>query len=115
MKKVIIASIMVFFVAAVGSAAQAAAIQNQETTGVININTATEDQLRMLPLINAELAKAILNYRDSNGPLDEVDQLLNVRGMTKDKLDELRPWLVIKGDTTFVPDLYNSGSAGPVY
>ena len=115
MKKVWIIPIMVFFVVAGGLVARAASIAGLETAGVININTATEDQLRMLPLINDQLAKAIIDYRNSNGPLESVDQLQNVRGVTNQKLNELRPWLITKGDTTFAPDLYNSGSPGPVY
>jgi competence protein ComEA len=115
MRKVVVTSVMVFFVLAVGLTVHAAAIQNQQTAGVININTASEDQLRMLPLINNQLAKAIIDYRNSNGPYDSLEELRNVKGMTMEKLNELKPWLVIKGDTTFDPYLYNTGSPGPVY
>jgi competence ComEA-like helix-hairpin-helix protein len=115
MKKVFVTSVMVFFVLAVGLAAHAAAIENHETAGVININTANEDQLRMLPLINNQIAKAIISYRNSNGPFDSVEDLGNVKGVTPQKLEALRPWLVTRGDSTFVPDLYNTGPAGPVY
>lgn len=115
MRKVLVTSVMVFFVLAVGLAAHAAAVQNHQTAGVININTANEDQLKMLPLINDQLAKGIINYRNSNGPFDSLEELRNVKGMTMQKLNELRPWLVVKGDTTFEPDLYNTGSPGPVY
>jgi competence ComEA-like helix-hairpin-helix protein len=115
MKKVWVITAMVFFVVTTGFVARAASQFGLESAGVININIATEDQLKMLPLINDQLAKAIIEYRNSNGPFDSVDQLENVRGVTKEKLEELRPWLVIYGDTTFAPDLYNRGSPGPVY
>jgi len=78
-----------------------------ESAGVININTATEDQLRMLPLIDDKLAKAIIKYRDSNGPFDSINQLKNIKGVTKETFDELRSWLVVKGDMTFSPELFN--------
>lgn len=84
----------------------AASQEGSESAGVLNINTATEDQLRMLPLIHAQLAHDIILYRFSNGPFFTIDELLNVQGMTQEKLDELRPWLVTEGDTTFSPDLY---------
>jgi len=115
MRKVFVMPVMVFFVLAVSLAVYAASIEGQHTAGVININTASEDQLKMLPLINDQLAKAIMDYRNSNGPFDSLEDLRNVKGMSMEKFDELRPWLVIKGDTTFAPDLYNSGSPGPVY
>jgi competence ComEA-like helix-hairpin-helix protein len=114
MNKVLATAAAVFFVVAVGIIAHAASIASLETAGVININTATEDQLRMLPLVNEQLVRDIIAYRNSNGPFESIDDLRNVNGITSQKLDELRPWLVIKGDSTFVPDLYNSGSPGPV-
>jgi competence ComEA-like helix-hairpin-helix protein len=115
MKRIWVITAMVFFVVATGFVAHAAAQKGLESAGVINVNTATEDQLKMLPLINDQMARAIIDYRNSNGPFDSVDDLQNVRGITKEKLDEIRPWVVIKGNTTFAPDLYNSGSPGPVY
>lgn len=114
MNKVLATAVAVFFVVAVGITAHAASIAGLETAGVININTATEDQLRMLPLVNEQLVRDIIAYRNSNGSFESIDDLRNVNGITSQKLDEIRPWLVIKGDSTFVPDLYNSGSPGPV-
>jgi competence protein ComEA len=115
MKKIGILATMLFFVVAGGFAAHAAAQKGLEPAGVINVNTATEDQLKMLPLINDDLAKAIISYRDSNGPFDNLDQLKNVKGMSDERFNEISPWLVLKGQTTFAPDLYNSGTPGPVY
>jgi len=100
-------TIMVLFVVAAGFVANAEAQQGLESAGVINVNTATEDQLRMLPLINAQLAHEIILYRFNNGPFFTIDEMMNVKGMTQVRLDELRPWLVTEGDTTFSPDLYD--------
>ena len=111
----VITEMVFFFVFAAGFVAPAASQQGMESAGVININTATEEQLRMLPLIDAQLAHDIMLYKFNNGPLFSVDELLNVSGMTEEKLDELRPWLVIEGDTTFSPDLYRRGTTGPGY
>ena len=102
-----IITIMVLFVVAAGFVANAEAQQSLESAGVINVNTATEDQLRMLPLINAQLAHEIILYRFNNGPFFTIDEMMNVKGMTQVRLDELRPWLVTEGDTTFSPDLYD--------
>jgi competence protein ComEA len=110
--------VMVLFVVAAGFVASAEAQQGSESAGVININTATEDQLRMLPLINAQLAHEIILYRFNNGPFFTIDEMMNVKGMTQVRLDELRPWLVTEGDTTFSPDLYDlyeRSTPEPVY
>jgi competence ComEA-like helix-hairpin-helix protein len=79
-----------------------------ETWGVINANTATAEQLEGLYspqglTITKELAKAIVDYRNSNGLFRSLDDLISVKGMTRTKLDDLRPWLVLEGDTTYFP------------
>jgi len=106
MKRREIIMAMVFLAVTTVSVIPAAGRDGPESAGYININTATEEQLKMLPLINDQLAHDIVLYRFSNGPFFTVDELLNVHGMTQEKLDVLRPWLVTEGDTTFSPDLY---------
>ena len=41
----------------------------------ININTAREDQLQMLPGIGASLAQRIVDYRKDNGPFKALEDL----------------------------------------
>jgi competence protein ComEA len=77
-----------------------------DQAGVINVNTASQDQLTMLPLIDDQLAINIVDYRNTNGPFNSLDDLMNVKGMTQEKLDQIRPYLVLQGDTTFNPDIY---------
>ena len=75
----------------------------QQVVGVVNINTATADQLKMLPGIDDKLASNIINYRDANGPFKSTDDLLNVSGMTKEKFNKISQNLALEGDTTFRP------------
>ncbi len=75
----------------------------QQAVGMVNINTATADQLKMLPGIDDNLAKSIVSYRDSNGPFNTTDDLLNVSGMTKEKLNKISANLALEGDTTYQP------------
>lgn len=96
---------VVFFVVTTVFVVPAASQEGSKSTGFININTATEDQLRTLPFINAQLAHDIILYRSSNGPFFTVDELMNVKGMTQEKYEILRPWIITEGDTTFTPDL----------
>jgi competence protein ComEA len=71
--------------------------------GVININTASVDQIRMLPGFNDQLAANIVSYRNYNGPFQTLEDLLKVKGMTKEKLDRISQNLVLEGDTTYQP------------
>lgn len=58
--------------------------------GAIDLNTATADQLQMLPGIGPATAEAIVEDRARNGPFATVDELLRVRGIGEAKLAALR-------------------------
>lgn len=47
----------------------------------ININSANADQLAMLTGIGSAKAKAIVEYREANGPFSSVDDLTDVSGI----------------------------------
>ncbi len=47
----------------------------------ININTATIDELDNLPMIGETRAQAIINYRESNGPFKNINEIKNVEGI----------------------------------
>ncbi|MFD1009047.1 MULTISPECIES: ComEA family DNA-binding protein [Oceanisphaera] len=47
----------------------------------ININDANVEQLAMLTGVGAAKAKAIVEYREENGPFDSVDDLAKVSGI----------------------------------
>jgi len=64
-------------------------------TGLLNINTATVDELIELPGIGEVRAQAIVDYRNQNGPFTSVDGLLAVEGISESVVDELRPLVTV--------------------
>lgn len=49
---------------------------------VVDINTATVEQLAdALNGVGESKARAIVEYRESNGPFQHIDELVNVRGI----------------------------------
>jgi competence protein ComEA len=68
--------------------------------GVVNINTATAEQLKLLPRIGPSTADRIIEFRKANGPFKKADELLAVRGIGEKSLANLRPYVVTEGKTT---------------
>ena len=58
---------------------------------VINLNTATVQQLDALPGVGPVTAAAIVAWRDANGKFTSVDQLGEVDGIGPARLEKLRP------------------------
>lgn len=56
---------------------------------LVNINTATSEQLQTLPGIGPVLAKRIIAYRREHGPFGSVAELINVSGIGEKKLESI--------------------------
>ncbi|HHV54388.1 MAG TPA: helix-hairpin-helix domain-containing protein [Firmicutes bacterium] len=56
----------------------------------ISLNQAGIAELVALPGIGPELARRIVEYRETHGPFTSVDELQNVPGIGPAKLGELR-------------------------
>ena len=67
------------------------------TMGLININTATLQQLDMLPGIGTVRAQAIIDYREANGPFQTVEDLLNVDGIGEKTLAKFIDYITVGG------------------
>jgi competence protein ComEA len=59
--------------------------------GVLDLNTATVEQLDALPGVGPVTAAAIVAWRQANGRFTSVDQLGDVEGIGPARLDKLRP------------------------
>jgi competence ComEA-like helix-hairpin-helix protein len=57
----------------------------------VDLNKATAEQLSKCPGLTLTLAKAIFEYRAKSGPFKTPEDLLKVKGMTKDILNKLNP------------------------
>lgn len=70
-----------------------------ELEGQININTATQEQLELLPGIGPSMAKKIVDYRAAK-PFAEPLQVVRIKGIGRKTFEKLKPMLTVKGETT---------------
>jgi competence protein ComEA len=70
-------------------------------SGVVNLNTATEAELRRLPGIGPAKARRILEQR-ARRPFGSTDQLMKVKGIGRKTWRRLKPNLAVSGPTTLV-------------
>lgn len=62
----------------------------------VNLNEATKKQLMALPGIGEVTAERILLYREELGAFTSIDQLRKVKGMSKKKLENLKPLVTVR-------------------
>jgi competence protein ComEA len=60
------------------------------TTGLVNLNTATQAQLEALPGIGPAFATAIISEREKRGGFKSVNELREVRGIGEKRFADLR-------------------------
>ncbi len=68
--------------------------------GQININTATAEQLVLLPGVGKKTADAIIEYRTKNGNFKAVDDIAKVKGIGPKKLEKIKSYRILEGETT---------------
>lgn len=65
-------------------------LENQVVDDIVNINTATLEQLTELPGIGPALAEKIILYREAHGHFGTIDDIMNVSGIGPSKFEQLK-------------------------
>ncbi len=61
-----------------------------ENPDLININTASLEELDSLPGIGPTTAQRIIDYRNTNGPFTTIDEIMDVSGIGPSTYDEIK-------------------------
>jgi competence protein ComEA len=90
----------------------AGAADSSQPSGVVNINTASSEELQMLPRVGPALAGRIIEFRQANGPFQTIDEILAVKGIGESSFEKLEPWIVTSGATTLSDKVSLARSTG---
>ena len=67
----------------------------EEDVFPINLNTADEAELMLLPNIGEVRAAAIVAYREEHGPFTYVEELLQVKGIGEGILEDIMDYVTV--------------------
>jgi competence protein ComEA len=61
----------------------------------VNINTASILDLEKLPGIGASKAQAIIDYRDTNGIFNSIEEIVNVSGIGESLYEKIKEYITV--------------------
>ena len=94
----IVATGLALVLALVVSSGLAIAAGKPAPSGKVNINTATAQQLTVLPGVGEKLAARIVDYRQKAGGFKNVSELMNVQGIGEKNLAKIQAFLTTSGE-----------------
>lgn len=71
-------------------------LTNKEEKLMININTATEEELQKLQGIGSSTAIKIINYRKENSKFNSIEEIKNVSGIGDSKFNKIKDNICVK-------------------
>jgi competence protein ComEA len=77
--------------------ALALAFSSATAMAVVNLNTASKEELIALPGIGPAKAQAILDYRASHGAFKSIEEVKDVKGIGAKRFEKLKSELTVVG------------------
>lgn len=90
--------------------ARAQAQASARPSGVVNINTATAQQISYLPRVGLKVAERIVDHRKTKGSFQRVEDLMEVKGIGEKQFLTLKPHLTVTGSTTLSSKIKSTGT-----
>jgi competence protein ComEA len=91
----VVASALALAMAAFLTVAPASAADSSASAAKVDLNTATVEQLTVLPGVGPTLAARIVEYRQKSGGFHSAEELLNVRGIGERNFKKIEARLTV--------------------
>lgn len=79
--------------------------------GKVNINSASVDELSLLPRVGAAVGTRIIEFREANGDFLAVEDLMLVKGIGERTFELIEPYVSLSGETTLTEKVRSSRKA----
>lgn len=70
--------------------------KGKEEKIMVNINTAAQSELEMIPGIGPSTALKIIEYRKENGKFNSIEDIKNVKGIGDAKFNSMKEYITVK-------------------
>lgn len=77
------------------SPAAPAADADGETPAIVNINTASADELQSLHGVGEAIAQRIIDYREANGPFERIEDITRVSGIGSATFEDIMDFITV--------------------
>ncbi|MBQ6323169.1 MAG: helix-hairpin-helix domain-containing protein, partial [Lachnospiraceae bacterium] len=64
-------------------------------SSLVNLNTATKEELMSLPGIGETRAEAVLRYRQQQGPFQSIEEIMQIRGIKESVFASIRDLITV--------------------
>ena len=92
-------------VAALIALAAVPAFAADAPSGVVNVNTASAEQLALLPGVGPAVAARIVEHREKNGAFKSAEDLMLVKGIGEKSFEKMKPYVATSGSTTLASEI----------
>jgi competence protein ComEA len=75
--------------------AETATSSNSSNADLVNINTASLDELIALPSIGPTIAQKIIDYRNENGAFSTIEDIMNVSGVGPSIFEDIKDLITV--------------------